>query len=139
MAVFDQSKDFCVLTQLVPKIYYHPDSEVLDAYDFKNTRKKRKAISLTLAMVMRIGLAAGVGMGTAALVTGPQQLKQGLEGLQTAMTADINALEMSISHLEESLTSLSEVVLQNKRGLDLLFLKEPLKKNAASVWIIQGR
>ena len=105
----------------------------------KIPEKKREAIYLTLAMVIWIGLAAGDGTGTAALVTGPQQLKQGLEGLQTAVTADINALEMSISHLEESLTSLSEVVLQNKRGLDLLFLKEPLKKNAASVWIIQGR
>ena len=90
----------------------------------KIPEKKREAISLTLAMVMWIGLAAGDGTGTAALVTGPQQLKQGLEGLQTAVTADINALEMSISHLEESLTSLSEVVLQKRRGWDLLFLKE---------------
>lgn len=96
MAVFDQSKDFCVLTQLVPRIYYHPDSEVLDAYDFKNTRNKREAMSLTLAMVMGLGLAARVGTGIAALVTGPQQLKQGLEGLQAAMTVDIKALEKSV-------------------------------------------
>jgi hypothetical protein len=58
-AVFDQSKDFCVLTQLVPRIYYHPDNEVLGAYDFKNTRKTREPISLTLAMVMGLGLALG--------------------------------------------------------------------------------
>ena len=48
-------------------------------------------------MVMWIGLAAGDGTGTAALVTGPQQLKQGLEGLQAAMTVDIKALEKSVS------------------------------------------
>jgi neutral trehalase len=63
MAVFDQSKDFCVLTQLVPKIYYHPDSEVLYDYDFKNTRKKRESFSLTLAMAMGKGLAADVKQG----------------------------------------------------------------------------
>ena len=37
---------------------------------------------------------------------------------------DVAALEKSIAHLEESLSSLAEVLLQNRRSLDLMFLQQ---------------
>ncbi|XP_037055448.1 LOW QUALITY PROTEIN: uncharacterized protein LOC119086729 [Peromyscus leucopus] len=82
----------------------------------------REPVSLTLALLLggiTMGrIAARVDTGTADLMeTG--QFRQ----LQVAINTDIKALEESVSALEKSLTSLSEVVL-------------PSKKNAASMQII---
>ncbi|XP_062947204.1 solute carrier family 23 member 2 isoform X1 [Cynocephalus volans] len=123
-SVFNQSKDFCTQVQLIPRIYYHPGETLLQAYDNPHPRVKREPVSLTLAVLLGLGIAAGMGTGTAALVKGPLDLQQGLTSLQTAIDTDLRALQDSVSKLEASLTSLSEVVLQNRRGLDLLFLKE---------------
>lgn len=54
-----------------------------------------------------------------ALVLGNQHLAQ----LQAAVDQDLKEIETSVMALQASLISLSEVVLQNRRGLDL-FMKE---------------
>lgn len=70
--------------------------------------------------MLGIRVTAGVRTGTAALVHGNHHLQQ----LRVAINKDLRAIEHSITKLKESLTSLSEVVLQNRRGLEIVFLKE---------------
>uniref|UniRef100_A0A8I5N5K0 Envelope glycoprotein n=1 Tax=Papio anubis TaxID=9555 RepID=A0A8I5N5K0_PAPAN len=120
-AVFNSSTDYCVLVQLVPRVYYHTGDSFELQYEQKAlTRTRREPVSLTLAVMLGLGVATGVGTGTAALVHGNYHLQQ----LRVAIDEDLRAIEHSITKLEESLTSLSEVVLQNRRGLEIVFLKE---------------
>uniref|UniRef100_A0A8C6A6E7 Envelope protein n=1 Tax=Marmota marmota marmota TaxID=9994 RepID=A0A8C6A6E7_MARMA len=117
--IFNQSKDFCVLVQIYPRLLYY-SSETFEGHFMGRTRFTREPISITLAVLLGAGVLAGVGTGAAALIEGPRQL--GI--LEAAIQQDLRAIETSVTALEKSLTSLSEVVLQNRRGLDLLFLKE---------------
>ena len=120
--VLNLTTDYCVLVELWPKVTYHSPGYVYGQFERK-TKYKREPVSLTLALLLggltMGGIAAGVGTGTTALVATKQ-----FEQLQAAIHTDLGALKKSVSALEKSLTSLSEVVLQNRRGLDLLFLKE---------------
>lgn len=120
--VLNASADYCVLIELWPKITYHEPEYIYNQFEGRR-RIRREPISLTLALLMggltMGGITAGIGTRATALAA-TQQFKQ----LQAAMHTDIKALEEAVSALEKSLTSLSEVVLQNRRELDILFLQE---------------
>lgn len=78
-------------------------------------------MSLTLALILGLGLGtAGVATGASALISQHHHY----QGLREAIDADIPELELSIFKLQESVNSLSKVVLQNRQGLDLLFLQQ---------------
>ena len=83
-----------------------------DDFDKHPTHFQSEPVSLTLAVILCLGVASGVGTGIGALLQAPQYFNE----LRIAMDKDLRALRQSISKLEESLTSLSEVVLQNRGG-----------------------
>ena len=125
-SVLKRSKDYCVLVRLVPRLIYHEHQSFMtmieQGWGTKQSpiRQKREPItSLTLSLLLGASL-GGLGTGVASLVTQSQHYSN----LRAAIDADIERLEDSISHLEQSLTSLAEVVLQNRRGLDLIFLQQ---------------
>ncbi|RMC10130.1 hypothetical protein DUI87_12928 [Hirundo rustica rustica] len=72
-------------------------------------RKREVITGITIAMLLGLG-AAGTATGVSALVT----QHQGLSQLQMTIDEDLLRIEKSISSLEESSSSLSEVVLQNR-------------------------
>ena len=84
------------------------------------SRAKREPITaVTLAVILGLGT-AGAGTGIASLITSNLQYAQ----LSAAGDRDIQELQSGLKNLKDSVSSLSEVVLQNRRGLDLLFLQQ---------------
>lgn len=81
--------------------------------------KRVTAGALTLATIFGLG-AIGTGTGISALTI----QNKGFSILREAVDKDMERIETAITSLEKSLTSHSEVVLQNRRGLDLLFLQQ---------------
>ncbi|XP_044525183.1 MLV-related proviral Env polyprotein-like [Gracilinanus agilis] len=117
---FNFSSEFCILISLWPRITYHYGPYALTTIDSSALRYKREVLSLSIITLLGLGgIATGISTGTTALVE-----TRYLQSLHTALIADLEDIEKSVTALEKSLTSLSEVVLQNRRGLDLLFLKE---------------
>ncbi|NWW38762.1 ENV1 protein, partial [Panurus biarmicus] len=117
---FDNSADFCVQVLIVPRALYHQEEEVYDLLEASSRLHRREVITgITIAMLLGLG-AAGTATSVSALVN--QQ--HGLFQLQMTIDEDLQRTEKSISFLEKSVSSLSEVVLQNRRGLDLLFMQQ---------------
>ena len=117
--MLNDSKDFCVLVLLVPRLFYHSNDEILLKLEASHWSKREPVSALTLTALLGLGV-AGAGTGISSLIVQNQHYSS----LRAGIDLDIERLESSVSHLQESLSSLAEVVLQNKRGLDLFFLQQ---------------
>ncbi|NWU59281.1 ENV1 protein, partial [Dromas ardeola] len=116
---FNESSDYCVQVAIVPKIIYHPENFVYDSHITQEhyLSKREPFTALTVATLMILG-GAGVSTGVASLVQQSKEFKA------LRMAEDLARIEQSITALEKSIRSLSEVVLQNRRVLDLMFLQQ---------------
>lgn len=117
LTLFEYEKTFCVQVLILPRIMYHASKEIIQYFERDNNREKREPVAaITIATILTI---SGAGMGVASLVKAKE-----MQDLQTAVDEDLEKVQKGIDDLAESVHSLSEVVLQNRRGLDLLFLKD---------------
>ena len=116
------------MVAVMPKILYRPEKAIYDYWAQKLTLnppkrtykvKREPLTAITIATMFGLRIA-----GARTRITALSLQSQGFNSLRAAIDEDITHIEQSISHLELSLTSLSEVVLQNRRGLDLLFLQQ---------------
>ena len=80
----------------------------------------KKAAPVLIPLLVGLGIAGSTAIGTAGLIVGDQNFKT----ISKQVDRDLGYLEISISRLENQVDSLAKVVLQNRRGLDLLFMKE---------------
>ncbi|XP_033614492.1 syncytin-1 [Fukomys damarensis] len=119
--LFLAHRDYCVLVLLLPRLTVRPKDDLLfSSTDSSLLRHTREPVSaITIAVLLGLG-AAGAGTGIYSLVPSTENFNQ----LQRAVDADIRQLKQGLKHLKETVASLAEVVLQNRRGLDLAFLRE---------------
>ncbi|KFP08318.1 hypothetical protein N300_02225, partial [Calypte anna] len=121
LKLFDFANDFCIQILVAPRVIYHPEEDMYYQWEQTgiNLQKREVMTAITIATLLGLG-AAGTATGVASLVS----QRQGLSQLQAAIDEDLEKIETSMSFLEKSVSSLSGVVLQNRRGLDLLFLHQ---------------
>ena len=104
---------------IVSQVFGFIDSDDLLGFWERGTelprRSKREPVTVvTLTVLLGLG-ATGTGTGIASVFTS-QQSVQRYHKLKAAISQDVEDLREGIDQLTDSLASLSEVVLQNRRG-----------------------
>ncbi|XP_053435842.1 syncytin-1-like isoform X2 [Nycticebus coucang] len=90
------------------------ESLPIPSFDYISGRSRR-AIQF-LPLLTTLGITAGMATGTASMGIAVHKYTE----LSQLMAEDIQALSSTVKDLQDQLDSLAEVVLQNRRGLDLL-------------------
>ena len=116
----NKNHHLCVLTHIVPQVYYYSREGGREHLGLAPYRHRVPRAPVLIPLLLGIGVAGSAAIGTSALVKESQDFHE----LSRQIDIDLGTLESTVHQLESSLNSLAEVVLQNQRGLDLLFLKQ---------------
>lgn len=111
-----QRGGLCILTHILPQVYYYSGE---GGREHARLSRHRRA-PILVPLLLGLGVAGSAAVGTTALVRGNIDFLE----LSRQTDSDLGTPETTVSRLEESPSSLAEVVLQNRRGLDLLFMKQ---------------
>ncbi|NXU20375.1 ENV1 protein, partial [Pardalotus punctatus] len=112
--------------------FYHSEDFVYDAQIAleHHLSKREPFTALTVATLMIMG-GVGVGTGMASLMQQSKEFSalrvavdEDLARIEQSITADLARIEQSITALGQSIRSLSKVVLQNRRALDLVLSQQ---------------
>ncbi|XP_051846632.1 endogenous retrovirus group S71 member 1 Env polyprotein-like [Antechinus flavipes] len=114
---FRQNTELCILVHVLPQVFLYSAE---GAEEHFGLIRSTGAVPMLVPLLVGIGVAGSAAVGTAALDKG----NAGFNLLSSQVDVDIRTLENLITHLEKSVGSLAEVVLQNRRRLDLLFMKQ---------------
>lgn len=88
--VLNQTRDFCILVQLVPQITYCPDDTIFYQSETLLRQGKREVITaVLLSALLGVGMARAIETRTLALVLQDQNYR----ALRMAIDADMVALE----------------------------------------------
>ena len=110
--------DLCTLAFLTPQMYIVPNNQTLTVPLAAHMRSKR--VIQFIPLLAGLGITAGVGMAIGGIASSTTFYHT----LSKHFTDDTERVAKSLVALQDQLDSLAEVVLQNRRGLDLLTAKK---------------
>lgn len=106
----------CVLATLLPDIDIIPGSEPVPIPAIDHFLGKAKRAIQLIPLFVGLGITTAVSTGAAGLGVSITQYTK----LSHQLISDVQAISSTIQDLQDQVDSLAEVVLQNRRGLDLL-------------------
>ncbi|XP_037382523.1 syncytin-1-like [Talpa occidentalis] len=109
----------CILTYLMPDVGVVPGNQSLPIQLIQSVPAGHKRAIIT-PLLLGLGVAAEVGTGVAGIGTSVNLYQK----ISAQLVGDIGRLADTTLELQSQLDSLAAVVLQNRRGLDLLTAKK---------------
>jgi hypothetical protein len=106
----------CVVALLLPDITVVSGDEPLPIPSLDTLIKRHKRAIQALPLLASLEITAAIGTDTAGLGTAIHSYRR----LSQQLIDDVQTLSGTIKDLQDQIDSLAEVVLQNRRGLDLL-------------------